>query len=175
MGKALPPPWLRGTVPGIPPLLQPVAHALIDSVEHVEQALSDLPASRLWYRMNGAASVGFHVRHLAGSTDRLFTYARGAELTGEQMAALRAEQEQGEDQQPDGALPTAEMLLAGWRGVVDRSLDQLRQTDESTLTEERLVGRARLPSTVLGLLFHAADHAARHTGQVVTTIKIVNQ
>lgn len=168
MGKALPSPWLRGRIPGIPPLLQPVAHALVHSVENVEEALADLPASRLWLRMNGAASVGFHLRHLAGSTDRLFTYARGAELTDEQTAALRKEQGQ------DGDLPAVDTLLESWKQVVDRALDQLRQTDELTLTEERLVGRARLPSNVLGLLFHAADHAARHTGQIVTTVKMIN-
>lgn len=167
MDTPRPSPWLRGAVPGISLLLQPVAHALIDSVEHVEKALTDLPAHHLWFRMNGAASVGFHVRHLAGSTDRLFTYARGKELSDAQKAALRAEQDQ------DGTLPTADTLLGSWRQVVDRSLDQLRQTDESTLTDERLVGRARLPSTVLGVLFHAADHAARHTGQVVTTVKMI--
>jgi uncharacterized damage-inducible protein DinB len=170
MDTPRPSPWLRGAVPGIPPLLQPVAHALIDSIEHVEKALADLPASHVWFRMNGAASVGFHVRHLAGSTDRLFTYARGEELSDVQRAALRAEQ----DQNQVGAPPTADMLLGNWKQVVDRSLDQLRQTDESTLTDERLVGRAQLPSTVLGVLFHAADHAARHTGQIVTTVKVIN-
>lgn len=111
------------------------------------------------------------MQHLAGSTDRLFTYARGEELSDAQRAALRAEQEQ----EQDGALPAADVLLARWRDVVDRSLDQLRQTDESTLTDERLVGRAQLPSTVLGVLFHAADHAARHTGQIVTTVKMIKQ
>ncbi len=171
MDTPRPSPWLRGAVPGIPPLLQPVAHALIDSIEHVERALTELPGHQLWFRMNGAASVGFHVQHLAGSTDRLFTYARGEELSDAQRAALRAEQEQ----EQDGALPAADVLLARWRDVVDRSLDQLRQTDESTLTDERLVGRAQLPSTVLGVLFHAADHAARHTGQIVTTVKMIKQ
>jgi hypothetical protein len=35
------------------------------------------------------------------------------------------------------------------------------------------VGRARLPSTVFGLLFHVAEHTQRHAGQAITTAKIV--
>ena len=53
------------------------------------------------------------------------------------------------------------------------TLAQLAATPESSLTDPRTVGRAKLPSTVLGLLFHAAEHASRHTGQVVTTARFV--
>jgi uncharacterized damage-inducible protein DinB len=42
-----------------------------------------------------------------------------------------------------------------------------------SLLDFRGVGRAQLPSNVLGLLFHAAEHASRHTGQVVTTAKML--
>ena len=54
-------------------------------------------------------------------------------------------------------------------------LEQVRHTPESSLTEVRGVGRAQLPSTVIGLLFHAAEHTLRHVGQVVTTIEIVRR
>jgi hypothetical protein len=64
-------------------------------------------------------------------------------------------------------------LLAGWRAGVDAALAQLAGTSEVSLTDARSVGRAHLPSTVLGLLFHAAEHASRHTGKVMTTAKIV--
>jgi hypothetical protein len=37
--------------------------------------------------------------------------------------------------------------------------------------DERLVGRLKLPSTVVGLLFHAAEHTQRHVGQAATTRK----
>jgi hypothetical protein len=43
----------------------------------------------------------------------------------------------------------------------------------AALLEERAVGRARLPATVLGLLFHGAEHTTRHVGQLVTTLKMV--
>ncbi len=161
-----PDPWLRGPVPGIPALLQPAAHALIAAREEIERTLEGLGADDLWARPGGAASIGFHVAHLAGSTDRLFTYARGEVLSEGQRADLTRERSVQE------ARPTAESLLMSLSETIDRGLAQLGVTDVSTLAEARPVGRAA-SSTVLGLLFHAADHAARHAGQVVTTAKIV--
>jgi uncharacterized damage-inducible protein DinB len=167
MTTTRPEPWLRGPVPGVPVLLQPAAHAFQMSIEDCEAAARDLTNDELWASPSGAASVGFHLRHLAGSTDRLLTYARGAALDAAQRAALTAESDAREPR------PTAAELLAAWRAGVDAAIAQLAATPESVLTEPRAVGRAQLPSTVLGLLFHAAEHASRHTGQVVTTAKIV--
>lgn len=158
---------MRGPVPDIPPLLQPAAHALLQCLEEVRAVVAPLPADHLWARPGGAASVGFHLRHATGSLDRLFTYARGEGLSEEQRAWLAAEGE------PGSPPAKAADLVAEFEGQVGRALVQLRQTDESTLLELRGVGRLQLPSTVLGLLFHAAEHTQRHVGQMVTTAKIV--
>ncbi|HKV10338.1 MAG TPA: DinB family protein [Thermoanaerobaculia bacterium] len=159
--------WLRGPVPGIPPLLQPAAHALLQTVEEVSRVVSPLSPALLWARPGGAASVGFHVRHASGSLDRLFTYARGEGLSAEQRAFLAAEGE-------PGSLPEeASSLVRAFELQVGRALEQLRGTAEPTLLEPRGVGRLQLPSTVLGLLFHAAEHTQRHVGQIVTTARIV--
>ncbi|MES1241680.1 MAG: DinB family protein [Acidobacteriota bacterium] len=160
----LPEVWLRGPVAEIPPLLQPVAHALLQAVEDIRRATEPLTAGHLWARPGGAASVGFHVRHAAGSLDRLFTYARGEALSEEQRAWLAAEAEPGSS--------PAE-LAHTFERQVERALEQLRDTPESTLRDARGVGRQQLPVTVLGLLFHAAEHTQRHVGQIVTTAKIV--
>jgi uncharacterized damage-inducible protein DinB len=111
--------------------------------------------------------VGFHVRHAAGSLDRLFTYARGEGLSAEQRAFLESEGEPG--------IPPAQAasLVDEFERQVDQALAQLRATAESTLLEPRGVGRLQLPSTVVGLLVHAAEHTQRHVGQIVTTAKIV--
>lgn len=156
--------WMRGPVPDIPPLLQPAAHALLQCLEEVQAVVSPLSIDHLWARPGGAASVGFHVRHAAGSLDRLLTYARGEGLSEEQKAYLAAEGDPGS--------PAAD-LVAAFERQVELALGQLRRTDESTLLEPRGVGRLQLPSTVLGLLFHAAEHTQRHAGQIVTTVKIV--
>lgn len=162
-----PEPWLRGPVPGIPPLLQPAAHALLMAREDIDAAVAGLAGDELWQDPGGTASLGFHLAHLAGSTDRLLTYARGEPLTEAQRAALLRE---GAIQY---ARPPLAQLLAEWHEVVDAGLRQLASTDPATLLEARRVGRAGLPSTVLGLLFHAAEHAARHTGQIVTTARLL--
>jgi uncharacterized damage-inducible protein DinB len=160
-------PWLRGPIPGIPPLLQPVAHALLMSREDIDRAVEGLTPDQVWMSPGGAATIGFHVAHLSGATDRLFTYARGEVLTPEQRDTYRAEAKLSETR------PSLDDLLTKWHETIEIALAQLRATREEDPLEPREVGRDRLPSNVLGLLFHAAEHASRHTGQVVTTSKVV--
>jgi uncharacterized damage-inducible protein DinB len=145
----------------------PVAHAFIAAREDVVAALSGLSVEQLWVRLGGAASVGFHLMHVTGSTDRLLTYARGTPLDDRQKAALAVEKN------PPEPKPTVDELLQAWDEAVERALKQIGETKDAELSAPRLVGRARLPSTVRGLLFHAAEHAARHVGQIVTTAKVV--
>lgn len=155
--------WLRGPLPGIPALLQPVAHALLQAREELEAVMQDFPAENLWTRPGGVASVGFHLQHLSGVLDRLFTYARGESLSDAQLEFLSSEGK------PAGSVKD---LVLAFRLQVDRSIEALRLTDEHALTEFRTVGRGRLPSTVLGLLVHAAEHVQRHIGQLLVTVRI---
>jgi hypothetical protein len=165
--SAQPEVWLRGPVAGVPPLLQPVAHSLLQCLEEVKLHLAPLAPAQIWTRPGGSASAGFHVRHAAGSLDRLFTYARGEALSDAQMAAFRAESAEHDRAE-------AATLIALFEAQVDRALAQLRSTAESALLDPRAVGRSRLPSTQLGLLFHGAEHTQRHVGQMVTTCRIVS-
>ena len=162
-----PEPWLRGPVPGIPALLQPAAHAFLMAREDVELAAQGVTDEQLWRSPGGITPLGFHIAHLTGSTDRLLTYARGEMLTAPQKEALARERTLAETR------PTLDELLSAWRNGVDAALAQLAATPESILADARAVGRAQLPTTVLGLLFHAAEHASRHTGQAVKTAKFV--
>nr|ADC35939.1 hypothetical protein [uncultured bacterium 70] len=156
--------WLRGPLPDYIDELQPVAHSLLQVREELEGATT-LTSAQLWSRPGGAASVGFHLKHLAGSLDRLLTYARGKALTVAQYEFLAAEEhEQAE---------TAVVLVRHAQAAIDRALAQVRGTPLCTLDEAREVGRDRLPVTVLGLLFHAAEHAQRHSAQIITTAKVV--
>jgi DinB superfamily len=162
--------WLRGErVEGVPALLQPVAHGLLQCQEEVQATVAPLDGDRLWARPGGAASIGFHAVHAAGSLDRLLTYARGATLSPQQLAALKGEGGL------ERARPDAADVVAAFDAAIAHALEQLRRTDERTLLEPRRVGRAGLPSTVLGLLFHAAEHTQRHVGQLVTTAKFVTR
>ncbi len=159
--------WLRGPVDGVAPVLQPAAHAVLQAQEDVATHAPTLTVDELWRSRGRGASAGFHLLHLAGALDRLFTYARGEQLTEAQFAAMRGERRAEER---DGI---QDVLVAEFDAAVERALAQVRATDPATLLEPREVGRARLPSTVIGLLFHAAEHTQRHVGQLVTTSKIV--
>ena len=165
--SSLPEVWLRGPLAGFPPELMPVAHSLLQVREELEAAVLPLSYDELWKKPGGAASVGFHVKHLACSLDRLLTYARGEALNDRQIAQLEGEAHSGS---PDDQ---AHVVLRTAHAAIDRALDQLRATPIEILHEPRRVGRGQLPSTVLGLLFHAAEHAQRHAGQIVTTAKVV--
>lgn len=156
--------WLRGPLPDYPPVLMPVAHALLQAREDIERVAGDATTEELWQRPGGAAAAGYHLQHLGGSLDRLLTYARGEPLSEAQRAALLHE---GTPGAPGHVL--ASTVLA----QIDRALEQLRLTPVESIGDAREVGRARLPSTVLGLLVHAAEHTSRHVGQIITTLKVI--
>ena len=157
--------WLAGPVDDVTAYLQPAAHALLQARADVASVDSSVDTATLW-RRDGTASAGFHLLHLAGALDRLFTYARGERLNDVQKEAARAE-----------ALDHPELDYAALSQIVsaavDRALAQLRATDPSTLLEERKIGRAGLPSTVIGCLFHGAEHSSRHAGQFISTVKML--
>lgn len=148
-------------------MLQPVAHALTDADEDVRKALAGLTAEQIRVRPGKAAPIAFHVRHAVGSLDRLFTYARGDALSPSQLATLAAEKPM------DLSADTPEELTREFSAAIERAMTQLRATRDSDLLVGREVGRAKLPSNTLGLLFHAAEHTARHVGQIVTTAKFL--
>ena len=149
---------------GVDPVLMPVAHALVQASEDLARAASDLTVEELWVKPGGAASVGFHLRHIAGSTDRLLTYCRGEQLTEAQRQTIPLEQEAGAD---------AETLVREARAGIDRGLAAIKGASKESLFDPRAIGRAALPTNVFGLLCHIAEHTQRHTGQVITTAKIV--
>jgi hypothetical protein len=161
--------WQRGPLPDIQPLLQPVAHALLQAREEVQEYMEDFPLELLWSGVAGLASPGFHLQHLSGVLDRVFTYARAEGLSSGQFEQLK---EEGRDS--DGGY-TVSSLLERFSKQVDTALEQLRKTDPDTLAEYRGVGRAGLPSTVIGLLVHAAEHTMRHVGQLLVTVAVLKR
>lgn len=165
--SALPEVWLRGPIPAISPYLQPVAHALLQAKEEISAFMEDFPDSLLWEKPAGMASAAFHLQHIAGVLDRLRTYASGRQLSAEQLADLKSEGSPGEE--------TTSRLLAHLNQKIDAFVEALKGMNEKMLTEAREVGRARLPSSVLGLLFHAAEHTMRHTGQLLVTVNVVQK
>lgn len=165
MASTSPEVWLRGPLPGVPGLLQPVAHALLQAREEVGEMMMGFPQELLWQRPAGVASPGFHLQHLSGVLDRLFTYAADKPLSAAQLEYLK--------QEGQPANKSVDELLQVFNRQVDQALEQLGIIDEVSLLEFRGVGRAKLPSTVLGLLVHAAEHTQRHTGQLLVTVRVL--
>jgi uncharacterized damage-inducible protein DinB len=159
--------WLRGPVDSIPALLQPAAHAILQTKEEVHNGLKDFPESLLWERPEGVASVAFHLQHIAGVLDRIYTYARGTQLDQQQLDYMIAEGKENDDIKLSA-------LLEHLDKQVEKALQQLSNTSETELLEPRVVGRKQIPSNVIGLLFHGAEHAQRHTGQLLVTARVVN-
>lgn len=159
-----PEPWLRGTLTEVPAVQRAVLHALELAREDLERWCDGLSDHELNARPGGIAPVAFHLRHITRSADRLLTYAEGAHLTGEQLAAMK-------DELSPGA--TRNELLAELVVGFTKSIRRIRAFSVAELEQARKVGRRQLPTTVGGLLVHVADHTQRHVGQAITTAKIV--
>lgn len=159
--------WLRGPITDVPPQLMPIVHSLLQIREELQTIVPPLSRGQVWARPGNAAAVAFHLKHLAGSLDRLLTYANNETLSDAQLTFLAAEESAGSE--------SPERLLQIALDGIDLALQRIRSVPLEQLGESRRVGRAGLPSTVWGLLFHAAEHAQRHAGQIATTAKILTQ
>jgi uncharacterized damage-inducible protein DinB len=155
-------PWLRGPIADVHPLVAPVLYAFQHAREDLAHYTEGLTAEQLWATPHGFGSAGFHIRHVAGSTGRLMTYLMGQELTAEQFAELRNERQPG---------PGREELLAILEAALASAETAVRSIDPATLAEPRAIGRKKLPTTVIGLLTHIAEHTQRHIGQAISACK----
>jgi uncharacterized damage-inducible protein DinB len=158
-----PEPWLRNTLTEIDPLRRAVLHALDLTAEDAARWLDPLTDAQLLARPHNLPPIAFHLRHIARSLDRLLTYAEGKPLTPTQLSALKTELESN----------TATEAREEFRAALLTSATRIRAITPSLYAEPRQVGRNQLPTTVASLLIHCADHTQRHTGQFITTAKIL--
>jgi uncharacterized damage-inducible protein DinB len=162
--EKLPEPWLRGMLTEFPAEQRAILHALELASEDIVQWCKPLHEADMHARPYVLASVGFQLRHIVGSLDRLLTYAEGNSLTTAQLKALAAEM------LPDGS---KEEILAEFEVGLRDAERRVCAIDFATWPEAREVGRRKLPTTVAGLLIHCAEHTQRHVGQAITTVKVV--
>ena len=161
---AQPEPWLRGTIEGLHPAATHLLYTFEQAREELVQFCSHLTVDELWRNpCTGVASVGFHLRHIAGSIDRLTTYLRGEQLNEPQLAALRQEQQPG---------PGFDVLMESLEVEFQRTEDVVRSIAPASYQELRVVGRKQLPTTVGGLIVHLSEHTQRHLGQAILTSKV---
>ena len=163
MTNSTPEYWLNGPIDGIPAVLQPAAHALLQTRVEARTYTQSFDESLLWKMPNSRANVGFHLQHIAGVIDRMLTYADQKALSQEQFDYLDQEGKPNSDIQLDD-------LLLHLETKIDEALQYLKKTDSENITSFRSVGRKKLPSTLIGVLFHAAEHSQRHIGQLLVTV-----
>lgn len=156
-------PWLRGTLTDVEPVRRAVLHALELAEEDVLRWTRDLDDETLEMEPLGLPSVAFQMRHIARSIDRLLTYADGRGLSEEQMLALQSEDVVG---------GSGEELRRQVMDAIAEVRPFAMRFSQDQLSELRGVGRAGLPTTVVGLLIHIAEHTQRHVGQLITTAKV---
>lgn len=150
-------------MPQVNPLVAPLLYGFQQTREDLARHTAGLTVSQVWARPHGLAPLGFHLRHIAGSVDRLTAYLEGRPLDASQMAALAAEMDPGASLQE---------LLSAVDPVLRRAGEIIRAIDIATLAEPRWVGRKRLPTTVMGLLVHIAEHTQRHLGQAISAAQL---
>jgi uncharacterized damage-inducible protein DinB len=156
--------WLRGPIHGVDPRIGALLHSFEQAREDLEHWTKDLSDAEIWEHPLGLAPLGFELKHIAGSVDRLATYLTGGQLTNQQLVELRAEMQPGAGRNE---------LLASLRDTLARVEAIARALDPATFAEPREVGRQRLPSTVAGLLTHIAEHTQRHVGQAIIIVQVL--
>jgi uncharacterized damage-inducible protein DinB len=159
----LPEPWLRGPIAGVDPLIVPILYAFTQTREDLMRHTEGLTPDEIWARPHDLGSLGFHLRHIAGSTNRLMTYVEGKQLSETQIAAMKDEARPGASR--DELLDEIAVAFQNAEAVV-------RALTPEKLREPREVGRKRLPTTVIGLLTHIAEHTQRHVGQAISAAKL---
>ena len=156
-------PWLRGTLTEMDAVRRGVLHALELAREDVLRWSAGLTDGELEARLFGLPSIGFQMRHMVRSLDRLLTYAEGRQLSERQRTALAAEM----------AAESRESLFVEFESGLRFAEERVRAFSPRSYEEVRGVGRRMVPTTVGGLLVHCAEHTQRHSGQMVTTAKVV--
>lgn len=156
-------PWLRGPIEGVHPLAAPLLYSLQQAREDLAHHTEGLTSEQLWSARHGVAPVGFQLKHIAGSVERLTTYLEGRQLDEAQRAAMQREKEPGGGR---------EELLALVEAAFSRAERVVRGLDPERLADAREVGRLRLPTTVIGLLTHIAEHTQRHVGEAICAARI---
>ena len=159
----LPEPWLRGPIAGVDTLVAPILYCFQQAREDLARHTEGLTTEQIWARPHGFGPVGFHLRHIAGSVERLMTYVQGRQLSAEQFAALGHQMDPGASR--DELLAEIDRSLTGAERIV-------RALDPGILAEPRAVGRKQLPTTVIGLLTHIAEHTTRHVGEAICAAKL---
>lgn len=161
--------WQRGPIENVPALLQPVAHALLEASEEAQSIMEGFPENLLWEKPAGVASPAFHLQHIRGVIDRLFTYARKELLSDQQMVELSMEGNR------EKSSVSMKQMLEQLNNRITDAVNELKSVNPDSLIEARGIGRRQIPVTLLGLYVHSAEHSMRHIGQLLVTVRVLKE
>jgi uncharacterized damage-inducible protein DinB len=161
---SLPEPWLQGTLTDLPVLQRAILHSLQMAQEDATNWCGGLDDREILARPFGLPSVAFQLRHIARSLDRFCCYAEGVPLNPQQLAALASEMENS---------GTRDSIFSELEASLENTRRRLEVIVRQPLDTPIAIGRKRLPTTLAGLLVHAAEHSQRHVGQAITTAKVI--
>ncbi len=162
--QSLPEPWLRGTLSDLPVVQRALLHSLEMAQEDTARWCGGLDDREVHARPFQLPSVAFQLRHIARSLDRFCCYAEGTPLSQEQLTTLASEME---------GTGTRESIFSELQESLDKTHRRLPAIIRQPLDLPVAIGRKRLPTTLAGLLIHAAEHTQRHVGQAITTAKVI--
>ena len=157
-------PWLQGTLTDLPVVQRALLHSLQMAQEDTTKWCTSLNDLELHARPFGLPSVAFQLRHIARSLDRFCTYAEGTPLNQDQLAILASEMDNN---------GSRESIFSELEASLENTRLRLEAIVRRPLDTPIAIGRRRLPTTLAGLLVHAAEHTQRHVGQAITTAKVV--
>jgi uncharacterized damage-inducible protein DinB len=157
-------PWLQGTFTDLPVIQRALLHSLQMAQEDATKWCGGLDDREIHARPFALPSVAFQLRHIARSLDRFCCYAEGVPLNEQQLAVLASEMENH---------GTRESIFSELEASLGTTRQRLEVIVRQPLDTPIAIGRKHLPTTLAGLLVHAAEHTQRHVGQAITTAKVI--
>lgn len=135
---------------------------LLDCLANAERCVGLLTVEQVWHRPNDVSNaIGNLALHLTGNVTQWILEGLGGEPYDRNRPAEFAER---------GPLP-AEVVLPPLREAVERACGVIKRlTPESLVREYLIQGRI---VTGLAATFHVVEHFSFHTGQIVSTTKLL--
>lgn len=158
-----PEPWLRGPMEMAPAGTAGVLRAFQQVAEDLPRFTAGIAQDQLWAQPAGLSTIGFQLKHIAGSLDRLTTYFKGGRLSEAQLQAL------SEEHTPGAALPE---LLRGAFDALEHAFNQVGRLRQTEFRQTCYIGRERIPVTAIDLAIHMAEHTQRHLGQLIVLCRL---
>ncbi|MGB9180244.1 MAG: DinB family protein [Pyrinomonadaceae bacterium] len=135
-----------------------------DYLPKIERCLEKLNDEQVWWRAGEESnSIGNLLLHMAGNARQWIISSVG----GERDARVR--QQEFDERE---TIPRAE-LMEKLRRTLDEVDAVLARVDEAQLLERRTIQGYEV--TVLEAIFHAVEHLAMHTGQIILITKMLTR